>query len=292
MENCCGFVYEWTNKINGKKYIGSHMGHTEDGYIGSGKIFIQAIKKYGIENFVRVILEKTNNPDRRLLLEKEKFWIDKTNAAHNPHYYNVALDVIGGDTKAGWTEDRKLKFSNQIKTVWANRNLKEKNQILSKARKAQENKHGGPEHCKIWKSEQMKKNRKNFPKLTKEEKQLAAKKALETLGEEGIRKRAEKSKANRNPERVKEGIKKAAEKRKVTIANWSSEKKKEISYKKSLNRKGKFLGDSNPNSKKVEIDGVIYNTFNEAMKILQITESYLRRRLQSKKFPTWNYIKK
>lgn len=34
-----GFVYEWTNLVNGKKYIGSHAGTENDGYIGSGVAF-------------------------------------------------------------------------------------------------------------------------------------------------------------------------------------------------------------------------------------------------------------
>ena len=41
------FIYRTTNLINGKYYIGQH--HTEDlndGYLGSGRVFIQAIKKY------------------------------------------------------------------------------------------------------------------------------------------------------------------------------------------------------------------------------------------------------
>jgi group I intron endonuclease len=50
-----GYVYLWTNLINGKQYIGKHQG-TDPNYIGSGILFKAAVKKYGIENFVRVIL--------------------------------------------------------------------------------------------------------------------------------------------------------------------------------------------------------------------------------------------
>jgi len=51
-----GFIYKWTNLINGKMYIGSHKGTIDDGYIGSGKYFNHALNKYGIENFTREIL--------------------------------------------------------------------------------------------------------------------------------------------------------------------------------------------------------------------------------------------
>lgn len=40
-----GFVYKWTNRINGKMYIGSHAGTIDDGYVGSGRAFAAAIKK-------------------------------------------------------------------------------------------------------------------------------------------------------------------------------------------------------------------------------------------------------
>ena len=99
-----GFIYKWTNMLNGKKYIGSHTGTTEDGYIGSGKVFQRAIKKHGIENFTRVIIEYVEVEDRQYLLQREKFYLDEANAYYSDDYYNVAKDVIGGDTKAGWTK--------------------------------------------------------------------------------------------------------------------------------------------------------------------------------------------
>ena len=89
-----GFVYEWTNKINGKKYIGSHIGNLNDNYIGSGTIFSRALEKYGIENFERQILEIVDDISR--LREREQFYIDKVDAARNKLYYNVKPTVGGG----------------------------------------------------------------------------------------------------------------------------------------------------------------------------------------------------
>lgn len=82
-----GFVYEWTNLINGKKYIGSHRGTPDDGYVGSGKIFLQAVRKYGILNFERRIIESVSDP--ALLQERETFHLLAANAADNPDYYNL-----------------------------------------------------------------------------------------------------------------------------------------------------------------------------------------------------------
>jgi hypothetical protein len=47
------YIYKTTNLINGKIYIGkrSHENPEKDRYLGSGRVLIQAIKKYGRENF-------------------------------------------------------------------------------------------------------------------------------------------------------------------------------------------------------------------------------------------------
>ena len=61
-----GYIYETTNLINGKKYIGKHKSNKFDTwYLGSGIVLKKAIKKYGRENFQTIIIEKiyTNKDD-------------------------------------------------------------------------------------------------------------------------------------------------------------------------------------------------------------------------------------
>jgi len=53
------YVYQITNLINGKIYIGKHKSSkhpADNGYYGSGKQITAAIKKYGIENFKKEVL--------------------------------------------------------------------------------------------------------------------------------------------------------------------------------------------------------------------------------------------
>jgi hypothetical protein len=53
------YIYQITNLINGKIYVGKHKSNKhpdENGYYGSGKQITAAIKKYGIENFKKEVL--------------------------------------------------------------------------------------------------------------------------------------------------------------------------------------------------------------------------------------------
>jgi len=65
-------VYQVTNKINNKLYIGCHQtNEINDGYMGSGLIIKRALKKYGAENFKKIILENFDNAEQMFKKEKE-----------------------------------------------------------------------------------------------------------------------------------------------------------------------------------------------------------------------------
>ena len=65
-------IYKITNKIDGKYYIGKHQTKDlNDGYMGSGKLIKRAIKKYGIQNFIKEILYSYNTEEEMNAKEKE-----------------------------------------------------------------------------------------------------------------------------------------------------------------------------------------------------------------------------
>ncbi len=69
-------VYQVTNLVNGKIYIGQHETfYPNDNYMGSGVLIIAAIKKYGREKFNKTILfdfdtrEEMNQKEKELVNE-------------------------------------------------------------------------------------------------------------------------------------------------------------------------------------------------------------------------------
>ena len=68
------YVYQITNKINNKIYIGKrkYKGGNPllDSYMGSGKLIKEAIKKYGKNNFQKIIIQSFDNEDDAFKLEK------------------------------------------------------------------------------------------------------------------------------------------------------------------------------------------------------------------------------
>jgi hypothetical protein len=82
-------IYKITNNINGKYYIGRHSTENiDDGYMGSGVGIINAIKKYGKENFTKEILEKTNTTDE--LWETELKYVNE-DVVKDSNSYNISL---------------------------------------------------------------------------------------------------------------------------------------------------------------------------------------------------------
>jgi group I intron endonuclease len=106
-----GFIYLTTNKINGKKYIGMCKNTHREKYIGSGKLLKQAIKKYGKENFDRVILQECETLDE--LSQSEIYWINFYNAVEDNNFYNLTSGGFGGN-------------SDYVKEYWSHLNKEER----------------------------------------------------------------------------------------------------------------------------------------------------------------------
>lgn len=88
------YIYWIENLINGKYYIGIHStNNLFDGYIGSGKIILQAYDKYGTENFDMTIIQKFNTRLELSLAEKVLITEDVVN---DPKCYNIRLGGIDG----------------------------------------------------------------------------------------------------------------------------------------------------------------------------------------------------
>lgn len=101
------YIYRITNKINGKTYIGQHKyKKLNDNYMGSGKLIIKAIKKYGVENFNKEILE-FDIPSVDLANDWEQMYI-LFERAKGKAEYNIAN---GGNGKGTVSEETKRKLS-------------------------------------------------------------------------------------------------------------------------------------------------------------------------------------
>lgn len=101
-----GVIYKWTNKINGKVYVGKTVdeikrksSHKKDRRNYSA--FHKAIDKYGIDNFKYEVLfeiTETNEILNSILSEKEKHYIKENHSNEREFGYNL---TDGGDGVCG-----------------------------------------------------------------------------------------------------------------------------------------------------------------------------------------------
>jgi group I intron endonuclease len=95
-----GYIYKTTNSITGKIYIGQHKGDFDIDYLGSGLYLENAVKKYGKNNFVVILLAQAI--DKRLINTLEKYYIEVYRRELGKNgLYNIADGGDGGFVMCG-----------------------------------------------------------------------------------------------------------------------------------------------------------------------------------------------
>ena len=111
------YIYQITNDINGKIYIGKtefsiekrFKEHCQDAFRDRNekRPLYAAMRKYGIEHFHIELIEETDNPE-----EREVFWIENKRSFKNG--YNA---TIGGDGKKYIDYDLVISTYKEIKSI-------------------------------------------------------------------------------------------------------------------------------------------------------------------------------
>lgn len=270
-------IYEIKNKINGKFYIGQHASNELDSYWGSGKLIKKAIEKYGIENFERTILEKCSNKNE--LNKRERYWIkekDSINAG-----YNLTEGGTGGDTSNFIDYSEEWKEGQRIRTKHYWDSLSEE-EHKERSDKVSVEKNGMFGKVGYWKNKRM----------------------PEVVIQKGLESRRS-YKGDKNPN-WKGGVSKKQCKCGKDITpidetcsycrDRSGEnnpfygKTHSIETKKKLS---KSRMDKTPsNTRKVKLDGIIYESLSGASKKLGIGSSLIIHRIKSKndKYKSYSYV--
>jgi group I intron endonuclease len=171
-------IYKTINQLNGKYYVGQHYTSSNDGYLGSGTILNNAIKKYGKENFKREVLEFCTSAN---VNEQEIYWIAELSATNRSIGYNIAK---GGNVHPRMFGNKNPMFNSKrfgkLNPMFGKKHSKEtkkkiseihKGKILSKEQKEKQRKiMTGKKHSKETKKKISESNKgKNIGKIRTEE---------------------------------------------------------------------------------------------------------------------------
>lgn len=91
-----GYIYRNTNMVNDKTYIGMHRkSELDESYFGSGIKIVEAVNKYGKDNFKLEVLQFCYSEDE--LCKQERYWIAKEREKGKAEY-NIANGGKGWNT--------------------------------------------------------------------------------------------------------------------------------------------------------------------------------------------------
>lgn len=130
------YLYQVTNTINGKIYIGVHRtNNLEDGYMGSGTLLNRAINKHGVENFKKDILHYFENIEE--LFKKEREIVNESFLARED-VYNLRIGGDGGFDYINSNKEKYTELARQTESQWS----KEKREQINKSKGLPGNRNG------------------------------------------------------------------------------------------------------------------------------------------------------
>lgn len=161
-------VYLTLNKVNGKIYVGQHKTRfLDDGYIGSGNAISSAIRKYGFENFERIVLFDFKTFEEMDEMEKE---IVTNDFCGRSDTYNIisggnVMCVEAGRRKESYLSDeRRAERSKKARDVYYSFTDDERNAIICKANETRRKRRSEglykPAHKEHWSEEWIENNRR------------------------------------------------------------------------------------------------------------------------------------
>ena len=293
-------IYKTTNLITGKFYIGKDKYNNED-YIGSGKILKNAIYKYGRENFKKEIIEICNTYED--LNEREIFWIDFTNATEDG--YNIATGGDGGDTISNHPNRDEICKNHSEWMIENNptRGRRKTEYEIEKWRKSYVGKYQGENNPMFGSKrdqsskDKMSETRKNWwNELSEEDRNTIGGKISDSNKGKVGNKWSEEQKiihskwmTLNNPMKGKTHTPEV----KMLLSDLNKKPKSEEtknSIRESLIEYYK-KGNKPKNTKKIIIDEIIYDGYNDASISLNIPISTIRNRIKSKNYKNYNHIK-
>lgn len=136
-----GFVYITTNLVNGKRYLGQKGFNNKPewaNYIGSGVAFLNAVKKYGRENFTKNIIDIAYSNDE--LNQKEYEYSVFFDVVESSDWYNLAY---GGNVPRGYrySDEQRAARSESLKGHFVSAETREKISKKNKERLSDPKKH-------------------------------------------------------------------------------------------------------------------------------------------------------